>query len=366
LPEQKVIGIIARVKMRGVSLMGLSLLAASSMAEDYVAKVYGSPAGYQYMQVDGAGDGGMMTGFLKTMGNDNHAGTFTPQGVRDLHPAGFIESEILDSWGGTYHVGNGHSPTATPHALFWVGGGPAVDLHPPGSLYVASYGMAGYGNQQAGIVSMSDHCPTPQCGAVSSSAGVWNRTAASFRRLHCSVSYSECQALSTDGLQQGGFAGTAVSHNRHAMIWTGPDTFGKDIHPSGCIYSEVRANWEGQQGGVMFGAVTGSQEHAAFWTGTAQSCVDLNPSPFLRSQVTAVRNGTQVGYGNATNTSNRDQALMWHGNAAGWVNLHFRLPAMFWTWHSYATDIDNLGNVVGYIANSNFSLRRPVIWERQD
>jgi hypothetical protein len=342
-----------------------SLLAAASFAtaETYTAQIFSSPPGYPKMRVSGAGDNGLMSGQMSN-GSTAHAAYRTPTGYKDMHPAtGFTQSEIMDSWGSTYHCGWGVTTGSAFHALFWLGGGAAVDIHPVGAEYAASVAVGGGGQLQAGYVQGTINCE--QCGvSMEQHACVWSRTTASFSRLHASQHWYSA-AFATDGVRQVGHGTHRTDGSTNALMWNGPNSFAVNLRPSMSTTSAARAIWGNQQGGFFRGPMTGDKIHAVIWANTAASAVDLNPnSVFETTQVTAVRDGLQVGRGRPISTPTRDQAIAWHGTAGSWINLHSKLPAPYTLWHSYAEGIDNLGNVTGYIKNPEGTDMRAVLWKR--
>jgi hypothetical protein len=305
------------------------------------------------MQVEGAGNNGVMSGFFRLLAtvNGDRAGYMTPQGFKILHPVGYQMSRIDDSWNG-YHCGMGvPEGTGSLNALFWVGGEQAVNLH-PGGVYDHSMAQAGYGQIQVGFVQTGDD----------QYACAWSRTATSMRILQAPL-YQYVVANGTDGVQHGGQGANAFNHH-HAPLW--PNTFALpiDLHPDEFMISAVTANWGNTQGGYAY--QSDNRYRAALWHGTKASFINLHPAGFDTSEVRAVRDDTQVGSGAMllSGGGQRTQAMAWKGTTASWIDLHSRLPIEFQTWHSVATDIDNNGNIVGYVASPSWGMKRPVIWAR--
>jgi hypothetical protein len=342
-------------------------MAAPVLAENYQAEVYGLPAGYAWLVATGAGDGGAMTGYSVLTSNQSYpsksqAFYYTPQGFRNITPANWSGAIIWDSWANTYHAGGGTINGSYPfHALFWIGSGSVFDIHPAGAEYDTSEALGGGGQEQVGYVNGNFSCQ--QCGfTVLKHAGMWSRTAASFARLH-STTHELTRAMGTDGIQQVGEGRNRSTLQYNALLWNGPNSFAVNLNPAGYGESHAFSNWGTQQTGTVKGNPTGSKYHAALWTGTAASMVDLNPnSIFSQSEAHTVRNGMQVGIGIPITQSTRTQAIAWHGSAATWINLHARLPHDFLYWNSFAEDIDNLGNIMGYVEKNG--VKRPVIWRR--
>jgi hypothetical protein len=353
-------GLFSRAAALGVS----AFVTAAASAENYTAVIYNFPAGYDSFTTRGAGDNVMMSGFT-TLSGVARAGYMTHQAFRDMHPSGYTSSAIYDSWGATYHAGYATIPGSEfQHAMFWVGGGAGVDLHPAGAEYLRSVLNCGAGQIQAGYVS-GVNIPCAECGhTVEAHAAYWSRTAASFKRIHA-PGRDLAMINATDGVKFVGLGRDRIVLKTDAMYWPTATSAPVNLDPGNVLSSSANAIDGNLQGGSVQdvqGWPTGS--HAVIWSGTKQSMVDLHPAiPFRDSVVRGMRNGLQVGYA-IPKTINRQQALAWHSNAATWINLHSRLPAAFQTWSSAAWDIDNQGNIIGYIRNPSNVYSRPVIWMR--
>jgi hypothetical protein len=339
------------------------LAAGTSSAAEYVAKIYAVPGGFEAMFAVGGGDNGMMSGWAIT-GAQDLAMYRTNGGFRLMHPGGWDSSRITDSWGSTYHCGFGKVGAADPtHALFWIGGGTPVDIHPTSNAgYQSSQALGGGGQLQAGYVDGSFNCN--ECGFVATRhAGMWSRTSSSFSRLHAPA-HELTEATSTDGVRQVGSGVNRTTMQVEALLWSGPNSIAVNLNPPGATESVLTSVWGNSQGGYFQGPMTGGRRHAATWAG-GPNVVDLNPNfYFLSSQVNAVRAGLQVGRGNAVTTPARYQAIGWANSDLSWINLHARLPYPFTLWNSSAEGIDNLGNITGYVDNGAGDVR-PVIWVRQ-
>jgi hypothetical protein len=348
--------------LRILAAVAALLAVGAASAETYTAQIYSVPAGYARMNVAGAGDNGLMSGSFYTVSGPSQAGYRTATGYKLMHPAGWNRSEILDSWGSTYHCGFGvMTAGGNSRALFWVGGGTAVDIHPAGAEYESSQAVGGGGQQQVGTVFGQIDCEN--CAIFGTQhAGMWSRTAASFRRLH-SHTHQSTMALGTDGVRQVGLGVHRSDGSVNALLWNGPDSYAVNIRPSMSTQSVANSIWGNQQGGYYVSPATSGNRHAMVWANTAVSALDVNPNAtFNNSQIEAVRNGLQVGYGRPITQPTRYQAIAWHGTSGSWINLHAKLPAPFNTWYSFAEGIDNFGNVIGYIANPDGDDSRPVIW----
>jgi hypothetical protein len=353
-----------RSTLRFLAAAALGLAGGSALAETYTAQIYAVPAGYALMYVFGGGDNKMMSGYVQTASGPPQAAYRTSTGTKIMHPTGWYASHINDSWGSTYHCGSGSlTPVSSDHALFWLGGGAAVDMHPAGAEYSWSEAVGGGGQLQAGSVQGSINCAV--CGiSMTRHAGMWSRTAASFQRLH-SNTHTNTFARSTDGFRfvGGGVHRTDGSYN--ALIWDNSSSNARNLRPSMSTFSVANSTFSTEQGGYFVGPSTGGHGHAVLWKGTAASAVDLNPNAtFSVSEVKAVRSGLQVGSATPLTTPSRTQAIAWHGTAGSWINLHSKLPAPFNLWHSYAEGIDEMGNITGFILNPAATDARPVVWVR--
>jgi hypothetical protein len=350
-----------RVSVRSVVLALAALSAGSACAETYTAKVYTVPGGFARMWTTGAGDNGLLGGMLDT-GLGVHAAYLTNSGYKDMNPAGFESSVIRSSWSNTYHCGDGTLTNGGPtRALYWLGGGAGVNLHPAGAEYTSSQAISGGGQLQAGVVYGSIFCA--ECGGitVNKHACCWMKTAASFKRLH-STTHRNTVANGTDGTRFVGWGENPADSSVNALMWNSSNSMAVNIRPSQSVFSNAYAMDTLQQVGTFSAPSTGLALHACVWSGTAASAVDLNPSgSFSSSRATGVRAGLQVGNASPIGFS-RSQAIAWHGTAASWINLHFKLPAQYWTWSSSAWSVDNLGNIVGYVENPTHTIALPVIW----
>jgi hypothetical protein len=344
-------------------LAALTLAASAVHAETYVAQVFPLPPDFAWTVATGAGDNGVAAGYGSKVGQDwplrSRAVYFTANGYKDITPHEFIGALINDSWGATYYTGGATKNNAYPgNAFLWRGADP-INLHPAG--YERSEALGGNGNQEVGYVKGSFFCG--DCGkTLTQHACSWNGTAASFHRLHSKL-HTMCRATGTNGEQQVGDGISDSQHTSHALYWTPASPWPTDLHPgSSFTSSTATANWGNEQAGSV---VREERTHAAIWHGSPLSFIDLNPgNVYVQSRANGVRAEVQVGSANPISVPTRYQAILWHNTASNYKNLHERLPVEFWTWNSSAEDIDNHGNVVGYIQKEN--LKRAVIWRRVD
>jgi hypothetical protein len=340
------------------------VIAAVASAESYQCVVWGPIPGFTHYTMHGAGDNALMSGSVRNGFSEPQKAIYrTEIGYKMMHPSGWHSSVIMDSWGSTYHCGYGAvtDPSAS-RALFWIGGGSAVDLHPAG--YTDSLALGGGGQLQVGYV-VDDEIVCEECGTtMQAHASSWSRTAASFRRLH-SLTHKNTAAVGTDGTAIVGYGIHRTDGSLNALYWKSGTAMGVNIRPSGSTQSQANSVWGTQQGGYFQSSGTGGFPHGCIWAGTAASVIDLNPgAAFRNSEVLSVRDGLQVGFGNPLSNTGKNQAIAWHGSAATWINLHARLPSQFATWSSRAVDIDNLGNIVGFISEPGSVSSRAVVWYR--
>jgi hypothetical protein len=351
---------------RSVLFAALAAVSCVASAENYQAVIYAPPAGFTSMTVLGGAENGLVSGYGIPNGelpdtNFYHALYMTPQGVKDMHPAGFDHSVISESWGATYHCGSATSEALGNRAFFWIGGGAGVNLHPAGAEYTGSSASGGGGQQQVGVVEGSFFCVQCNHDTQSFHAGMWSRTAASFSRLHA-TNHETTRAVATDGQRQAGGGLNMSTGFSNALLWNGPNSMAVNLHPQFYEESYLNTIQGSTQGGYV--RFTGQNQKAALWTSTAASMVVIHPAGFNSSKVNFLRNGLQVGEGIPTNPGNRIQAIAWHGTAGSWINLHSKLPAAFLYWSSAATGIDSVGNIRGYITNPGETISRAVIWKR--
>lgn len=348
-------------KFRWSALAVMALPAASVFAENYVVQIFGVPENGHAFEAVGAGDNALIAGTLKTTDGRVRAAYQTLTGYKILHPAGWSESWISDSVGSTYHAGYGSNSLAQVHALFWVGGGAGIDLHPAGP-YSASQAFGVGGQLQVGFARMTSPCP--ECGQSSSfyHAGVWSRTAASFRRLHA-PGHHDTDASGTDGTRAAGEGTNNSTSKLNALYWSSITANAVNLHPSGFDESWCR----GVDGNLQAGTVSvGGKMRAALWKGSAGTFVNLHPSAtFDQTFLNGIRGTLQVGAGRPIGNTGRVQAIAWHGNAATWINLHARLPYPYnLYWGSTASDVDNQGNIIGSIRHLVTGEQRAVVWRR--
>lgn len=196
---------------------------------------------------------------------------------------------------------------ASSHATLWNGGASSVDLHPGNALFPFSYANAVSAGEQVGYQTQVGVPSTVDAGQTLSHAVRWAGTAASAIDLH-PAGFDTSRALSTNGVQQGGWGYIALSLSQHALLWTGDAASVVDLHPAGYNSSRVNAlNTTMQVGDGWVGSpyALGSVRHALAWTGSAASVVDLNqylPAGYTNAVANGIdSNGNVVGYAYSNN-----------------------------------------------------------------
>ncbi len=197
----------------------------------------------------------------------------------------------------------------------------SVDLHPSSSYYSS---MA---------ISTDD---VDQCGYASylgsPHAMKWSGTAASYVDLHAATGQTWSYCLGTYGGQQVGYGERPVYTVtfQYAYVWNAGVATNLAPAIAGLPYSKALGVRSGQQVGYAsavpypYGETFSyhAASHAMLWTGTAASAVDLNPANYTASEALAT-NGTQQGgwaYNSLPTAS--QHAALWSGTAATFVDLH--------------------------------------------
>ncbi len=328
-----------------IFLLGIVVFAAAARAVTYTATSL-HPAGFTHSRALGiSGTKQVGWGSGSTTGNRSHALLWsgTAASLVDLHPAGFFSSTGTGVSGAS-QVGYGTDlATGDDHALLWTGTATsAVDLH-PADPDRPSFGFGVSGASQVG--------QTRGFGFGAPRAYLWTGTAASGVNLHPVVGFSGSTARGVSGATQVGYgSGSATGNYDHALLWSGTATSAVDLHPAGFNWSTA----EDVSGGIQVGSASHSvtisgDRRATLWRGTAASAVDLHPAGFASTAASGVSGAGQVGNGRGTATGDNTHALFWNGTAASVVDLHPFLSGLGLTFtHSYATDIDENGSIVGF------------------
>ncbi|MGC4047788.1 MAG: hypothetical protein QM758_28675 [Armatimonas sp.] len=286
-------------------------------------------------------DGTLQGGVSYTTTADPHALVWnsSPNVMVDMGPGEVraLEADVQIGFTGTESM-------PSERAVLWRGSEASrVELHPAG--YSSSHAVGGDATIQVGRARTI---------AGDSHAMLWRGTAASAVDLH-SAAYSLTRAY-------GGNATTQVGNGRlnsveHALLWHGTPESLVDMGP-GIAWAVSGDTQVGQ------GVVSGGMTHALLWKGTEASKVDLHPAGFQQSRAFGVAGNRQVGY---ADTASSTHAIVWSGTAASAVDLHQFTQSFLINGappaHSYASGIDNNGNVVGSVRGTN-GLDYAVIWER--
>ena len=330
-----------------VSLLVFSLCASAQQYNSNDVTPPGPVAG----KLTGATSGKQVGG-----GSDGHAYLLNGSALTatDLHPSGWFNSMAM-STDDTQQCGYGYSAlTGGNHALLWWGSAATVvDLH---NLFTFSYCTGNHNGQQVGFGERPVYFMTTQ------HALLWTGSAASVVDLH-PAAYSYSKAMGVHDGQQVGY-GSGLPYpalttdslgyhtTSHALLWTGSAASAVDLNPVFFDASEALATNGVQQGGWAYSAIVGT-ERAMMWSGTAASAVDLAPAGYTDSKVTAMTATQQVGEGwtgTAGLVGSVRHALVWQGTAASVVDLNQYLPAGYI--NGVATGVDINGNVVGYAYNA--------------
>jgi hypothetical protein len=259
-----------------------------------------------------------------------------------LHPAGFYSSNATAA-SADQQVGLGTlTSTGQYHALMWGGtAASAVDLHPSTFLFSVARGVGG--GQQVGYGQ----------GDNGVDALLWSGSAASVVDLKpTKLAVNSSYALGTDGTHQVGYGNRVSGGGSFAILWAGSGASAVSLEPTnltGIIASAAVAVSGDQEAGWV--QADRQQPHAALWRGTGTSAVDLNPTNLswtpTGSEVAASNGKTQVGVGYGYGVNNVQHAMMWSETAASAVDLHALLPAGGVWFDSYASSVDEAGNVYG-------------------
>lgn len=197
----------------------------------------------------------------------------------------------------------------------------AIDLHPSSNYYTS---MA---------ISTDE---VEQCGYATSfgspHAMRWSGTAASFVDMHSSSGYTWSYCLGNHVGQYVGYGERPVYTVtfQNALLWNGVAV--TNLHPFGVAFSYSKALGvrNGQQVGYLsnnsypYGETFSyhATSHAAMWRGTAASFVDLNPVGFTASEALATNGLQQGGWAYAALPTTTQHAALWSGTADTFVDLH--------------------------------------------
>jgi len=239
------------------------------------------------------------------------------QSMIDLNPVRY-QGSMANGVDGFRIIGTAFVRTTNPvrhqaalsHAFMWIGMDSTrempthgVDLNPPG--YNASEGFAAANGYEVGYAS----------NASGRHAYIWKGTATSGRDYH-PAGYSDSYILGINGSQAVGAATESKNGGAHAYVWyLQSAVFGVDLHGSGFVETVAAAVAGGRQvGWGERAAVNGvSSYHALVWRGTANSCIDLHaflPRGYISSKAVAIApDGSIVGV--AIDSKNVEHAVLW-------------------------------------------------------
>ena len=291
-----------------------------------VGSTFGSIVGRQYQAV-------MWSGSSQTMIN--------------LNPPGWASSYSFGGCDG-FQVGSGRitNPGSWDSALLWSGtAASAINLHPTLLAFDSSEALAATKTHQVGDAFTGSE--------ENSHAILWSGTAASAVDLNPN-GYRRSVATAVGGDHQFGWAvKTPNSAGSHAVMWTGTANSLADLNPAGYDASWIYGATETNEVGYVYGINTNSYFHAGLWSGSTQSFLDLNPSWLDESKAVGVSAFGEAGYGIGAVTGT-NHALLWTGTANSAVDLHSYLAGSQHDFlSSYATGIDDQGNVIGYAQASD-------------
>ena len=276
--------------------------------------------------------------------------SLTPKGVEAAHVFGTNNGR---------HVGMVNVESFFQWATLWTGNGvETVDLHVDsigGATLHSTRAEGIWGNQQVGYGSGG--------AVVGDRAILWNGTAASATSLHPShLGFIASQATATDGTQQVGWGRT--DDLPRALLWAGIAATAVDLTPANALFAEALGVFGGSQVGR---AHIDGTTRAALWNGTATSFIDLHPEGAFSSKIVASNGVWHVGSVSRNAGPGRlddEHAVAWNAVTLEMIDLHTLLPAGFQVTPSWATSIDEMGNIGGVATSSGTSVynERAVIW----
>jgi hypothetical protein len=305
---------------------------------------------------------GQVVGSATATGAGDHAFLWSPSATSGVDLVSGLGSAVVKSYAvatdGVQQIGytEGSGGAYTDQAMLWSNSaGSVVNLNPTDlSGIAASEATAIAQGQQVGYGEGSTS-------GLPSHALLWTGSASSAVDLNPAfLGFTTSEALGTDGTRQvGEGSGTITLSDPHALLWSSTAGSAVDLNPAnlGIISSFACGICGNQEVGYGSGLGAHSAAHALLWINTAASAVDLNPTDlvgFSTTQATGTNGSQQVGYGFDTAAGNLSHALLWSSTAASAVDLQSLLPsAGTWT-ASYASSIDNSGNVFG-VAQGTFN-----------
>jgi hypothetical protein len=246
--------------------------------------------------------------------------------------------------------GGGSRTYFIPHAVTWQGSAiSAVDLNPTGMYESVVNGI--WGVQEVGWASTALF--------ASPHAQLWKGASPAAIDLN-PAGFSGSEAVGVQAGYQVGY-GSAPNYATHALMWKGSAASVVDLHPTkfnayqSYAYA-IDATLQIQAGVVDLGVSGASLYHACLWKGTPGSAIDLNPAGFINSQAVATAGGFEAGFG--TTSAWRVHALVWQGSPTKALDLQTFLPSTYVS--SEALGVDSDGSIVGYASDGRNHY--PVIW----
>ena len=245
------------------------------------------------------------------------AGTVAYEAVV-LHPSGFLYSRAYGVWSGQ-QVGEGRESVDSYNgALLWSGSAESLEY-----LWTFKYfhhvANAVSDGQQVGWGAFGVEWEIGFPRAI-----LWSGPDQSGVDLHpWHLCFIESEALGVSGGQQvgwGGFSGDEGYYQIHALLWSGTAESVVDLNPPGYEDSIAYDVSDDQQVGEAVWSQSG-RIRAVLWSGTAESVVDLHPSGFSSSRARGIWGDHQVGYAH-TGIAGNFHALLWSGTAESAVDLH--------------------------------------------
>lgn len=234
-----------------------------------------------------------------------------------LGTAGYVMA--MNSVGQYGHLGVG--------AAMWVGSASNyVNLHPSG--FLSSDILAASSNQQGGWVwdPVTDF----------PNAALWSGSAGSVVYLAPPNTRTSYVHSITETRQGGYVIATGPNAISRATLWSGSAASLVDLHPQGYPGSAVYGMFGDQQ-------VGSAGQQAAMWSGTAASFRSMHPFSGGQSFMNATCGSAQVGYVNAAGFGSGIRASIWFGTAESVFDLSQFLPPG--TSQSIATAVEERNGV---------------------
>lgn len=335
-----------------ITICHAMLGAASTDAATYKALLLVTPNGQSISQAYGAWNHSQV-GYRAVLGEGANAVWWnsTADSLINIHPINFDSSEANDAYGDS-QVGFGRIGVKG-HALLWHSSAESVvDLHPIG--FSNTYALATNGSVQVGN---GDGMATQdQIHAL-----MWSGSAESVVDLNPQGFFYSVAEGVTSTHQYGYGDGYNIQANYHALMWSGSPESVIDLNPPGFTDSLIKDASETYRVGWGSGLATNGLTNALMWHGEANNVVNLNPVGMTFSVALGTSEHFQVGHADGMSTQGT-HAFVWAGSPESAVDLHTFLGGLpFSASNSYALDVDDFGNIVGFVEDEQ---GRPhaVIW----